>query len=259
MKTAERAARSPLPPVIDHDASVRPFSRSRCVLRHQYADTDSLTKIRLVSPARRIRLLIAEADPVFRKGLVAVLSAQPDMTVVGEATEGEQTYQLYQELAPDVLTLSLLLPSKGGLPVLTEVMGRGGPKPRVIVVTIRDGEEDVRRALKAGARAYLVKGTGPQQIWDAVRQVAAGEVLLPPDVASKLAESLGHPELTARELEVLEHVARGRTDKEIGGLLSISEYTVKGRMRQLLTKLAATRRTEAVAIATKRGLLPACW
>ena len=257
MKTAERPAGSPLPPVIDHDTSMRPSSKSRRILRREYADAHSLTKIGLASPAKRIRLLIAEADPVFRKGLVAVLSAQPDMTVVGEATEGEQTCQLYQELAPDVLTLGLLLPKKGGLYVLAELMARGGPKPRVIIVSIRDGEEDVRRALRAGVRAYLVKGTGPQQIWEAVRQVAAGEVSLPPDVASKLAESLAHPELSARELEVLEHMAQGRTDKEIGRLLSISEYTVKGRVRQVLTKLAATRRTEAVAIATKRGLLPA--
>jgi len=243
--------------MIDHEVSVRPFSRSRRVLR-QYADADRLTTIRFACPAKRIRLLIAEADPVFRKGLVAVLSAQRDMTVVGEATDGEQTCQLYQELAPDVLTLGLLLPKKGGLYVLAELMARRGPKPRVMVVSIRAGEEDVRRALRAGARAYLVKGTGPQQIWEAVRQVAAGEVALPPDVASKLAESLAHPELSARELEVLEQVAQGRTDKEIGQLLSISEYTVKGRVRQLLTKLAATRRTEAVAIATKRGLLSAC-
>ena len=137
MKTAGRAAGSPLPPVID-DASERPFFKSRQVLHREYSDADSLTKTRLASPAKRIRLLIAEADPVFRKGLVAVLSSQPDMRVVGEATEGEQTCQLYQELAPDVLTLGLLLPKKGGLYVLAELMGCGGPKPRVIMMTIRD-------------------------------------------------------------------------------------------------------------------------
>jgi two-component system, NarL family, response regulator len=258
MKIAERAAGSPLPPVIDDDASERPCFRNRRILRRECADVGSLTKIRLASPAKLIRLLIAEADPVFRKGLAAVLNSQPDITVVGESTDGEQTCQLYQELAPDVLTLSLLLPKEGGLHVLAELMARGGPKPRAIVVTVRDGEEDVRRALKAGARGYLVKGTEPQQIWEAVRKVAEGQVLLPPDVASKLAESLAHPELSAREREVLERMAEGRTDKEIGRLLSISEHTVKGRVRQILTKLAATRRTEAAAIATKRGLLPAC-
>ena len=255
MKTGERVARSPLAPVIDDDASVRTFSANGRIIHREYAD--GLIKTGLASPAKLIRLLIAEADPVFRKGLAAVLNSQPDMTVVGESTDGEQTCQLYQELAPDVLTLSLLLPRESGLHVLTELMARGGPKPRAIVVSIRDGEEDVRRALKAGARAYLVKGTGPQQIWEAVRKVASGQVLLPPNVASKLAESLTHPELTSRELEVLEHIAQGRTDKEIGRLLFISEHTVKGRVRQILIKLAATRRTEAVAIATKRGLLPA--
>jgi two-component system, NarL family, response regulator len=257
MKTAERAAGSPLPPVIDHDASVRPFPGSRRVLHRKSSDADGLTKTSPASPAKPIRLLIAEADPVFRKGLAAVLSSQPDMTVVGEATDGEQTCRLYQELAPDVLTLSLLLPTQGGLRVLTELTARGGPKARVIVVTVRDAEEDVRRALKAGARGYLVKGAKPEQIGEAVRLVAAGEVALPPHIASKLAESLAHPELSARELEVLAHLAQGRTDKEIGRLLSLSEHTVKGRVRQILTNLAATRRTEAAAIATKRGLLPA--
>ena len=255
MKTAPRVAGSPLASAMDDGASGRPFSTGRRIIRREHPD--SLTKTSFASPAKPIRLLIAEADPVFRKGLAALLNSQPDMTVVGEATDGEQTCHLYQELAPDVLTLSLLLPKRGGLHVLAELMACGGRKPRVIVVTVRDGEEDVRRALKAGARGYLVKGTEPQQIWEAVRIVAAGEVLLPPDVASKLAESLAHPELSARELEVLERMAQGRTDKEIGQLLSLSEHTVKGRVRQLLTKLAATRRTEAVAIATKRGLLPA--
>jgi two-component system, NarL family, response regulator len=255
MKAGDRAAASPLASIVEDDASVRSLSTRRLSIRHGY--TDTLMKASPASPAKLIRLLIADADPVFRKGLAAVLSSQPDMTVVAEATDGEQTCELYQELMPDVLTLSLLLPSKGGLHVLAELMARGGPKPRVIVMTIYDGEEDVRRALKAGAKGYLVKGAEPQQIWEAVRKVAEGQVLLPPELATKLAESLAHPELSPRELEVLGHMAEGRTDKEIGRLLSISEHTVKGRVRQILTKLAATRRTEAVAIATRRGLLPA--
>jgi two-component system NarL family response regulator len=254
MKAGDRAAASPLASIVEDDASVRSLSTRRLSIRHGY--TDTLMKASPASPAKLIRLLIADADPVFRKGLAAVLSSQPDMTVVAEATDGEQTCELYQELVPDVLTLSLLLPSKGGLHVLAELMARGGPKPRVIVMTIYDGEEDVRRALKAGAKGYLVKGAEPQQIWEAVRKVAEGQVLLPPELATKLAESLAHPELSPRELGVLEHMAEGRTDKAIGRLLSISEHTVKGRVRQILTKLAATRRTEAVAVATKRGLLP---
>jgi two-component system NarL family response regulator len=254
MKAGDRAAASPLASMVDDDASVPILPTRGLTIRHEY--TDTLMRASPAAPAKPIRLLIADADPVFRKGLAAVLSSQPDMTVVAEATDGEQTCELYQELVPDVLTLSLLLPRKGGLHVLAELMASGGPKPRVIVMTIHDAEEDVRRALKAGARGYLVKGTEPQQIWEAVRKVAEGQVLLPPDLASKLAESLAHPELSPRELEVLERMAEGRTDKEIGRILSVSEHTVKGRVRQVLIKLAATRRTEAVAIATKRGLLP---
>jgi two-component system NarL family response regulator len=122
-------------------------------------------------------------------------------------------------------------------------------------MTTYESEEDVRRALKAGAKGYLVKGSPPQQIREAVRRVAEGESLLPADIASKLAESMGHPELSERERQVLQYMASGRSNKEIGQVLYISENTVKAHVKSILTKLDAMGRTEAIAIATKRGLI----
>jgi two-component system, NarL family, response regulator len=139
--------------------------------------------------------------------------------------------------------------------VISELTARRLARPRVIVMTTYESEEDIRRALKAGAKGYMVKGTDPQQIREAVRRVGAGEALVPPNVAAKLAESMARPELSEREHQVLEYVANGRSNKEISKILFISENTVKAHMKSILTKLDATGRTEAVAIAIKRGLI----
>jgi two-component system, NarL family, response regulator len=147
------------------------------------------------------------------------------------------------------------MPKKDGLQVITELTARRVSKPRVIVMTTYESEEDIRRALKAGAKGYLVKGTAPQQIRESVRTVAAGGSLLPPNIAAKLAESMAHPELSERERQVLEYMANGRSNKEIGQTLYISENTVKAHVKSILTKLDAMGRTEAIAIAIKRGLI----
>jgi two-component system NarL family response regulator len=204
-----------------------------------------------------IRVLIADDHPVVREGLAAILQSQPDMTVAAEAADGAQTLELYDEFSPDVLILDLRMPTQDGLQVLAELMSRGGPKPRVLVMTTYDSEEDVRRALKAGAKGFLVKGAGPEQIREAVRELAAGQAFLPAEIVSTLAESMAHPELSARELQVLQYMARGRSNKEVGQILYISENTVKGHVKAILTKLEAVGRTEAIAIATERGLIPA--
>jgi two-component system NarL family response regulator len=149
-------------------------------------------------------------------------------------------------LFPDILILDLRMPKKDGLQVVTELMSHGEPKPRIIVMTTYESEEDVRRALKAGAKGYLVKGADPRQIREAVRKVAAGQALLQPEIASKLAESMAHPELSQRELQVLQYMAHGRSNKEIGQVLYISENSVKGHVKSILTKLDAIGRTEAI-------------
>jgi DNA-binding NarL/FixJ family response regulator len=207
------------------------------------------------SATKVIRVLIADDHPVVREGLATILKSQEDMKVVAEAANGQETCELYNKLAPDVLILDLRMPKKDGLQVVTELMSHGEPKPRIIVMTTYESEEDVRRALKAGAKGYLVKGADPQQIREAVRKVAAGQALLQPEIASKLAESMAHPELSQRELQVLQYMANGRSNKEIGQVLYISENTVKGHVKSILTKLDAIGRTEAIAIATRRGLI----
>jgi two-component system, NarL family, response regulator len=207
------------------------------------------------SSAAAITVVIADDHPVVREGLAAIFKSQSDINVVAEATNGEETLELCQQHHPDVLLLDLRMPKKDGLQVITELAARRVSKPRVIVMTTYESEEDIRRALKAGAKGYLVKGTAPQQIRESVRTVAAGESLLPPNIAAKLAESMAHPELSERERQVLEYMANGRSNKEIGQTLYISENTVKAHVKSILTKLDAMGRTEAIAIAIKRGLI----
>jgi two-component system NarL family response regulator len=209
------------------------------------------------SPATNtIRVLIADDHPVVREGLAAILRSEKDIEVVAEATDGEEACKLYDRHSPDVLILDLRMPKKDGLQVATELMSSRRPKPRIIVMTTYETEEDVRRALRAGVKGYLVKGALSEQILETVRRVALGESLVSPKIASKLTESLAHPELSTRELQVLRQIAMGKSNKEIGQQLYITEHTVKAHVKSILTKLDAMGRTEAIAVATKRGLIP---
>src|ERR1700751_3275579 len=210
------------------------------------SDSPSVTNV--------LSVLIADDHPVVREGLAAIFKTQKDIKVVAEATNGEEALELCDRHSPDVLLLDLRMPKKDGLQVITELAARPS-KPRIIVMTTYESEEDIRRALKAGAKGYLVKGAPPQQIRESVRRVAAGESLLPAAIASKLAESMAHPELSDRERQVLQYIANGRSNKEIGQVLYISENTVKAHVKAILTKLDAMGRTEAIAIAIKRGLI----
>jgi two-component system, NarL family, response regulator len=202
-----------------------------------------------------IRVLIADDHPVVREGLAAILRSEPDVQVVAEATDGVHACALYDQHLPDVVILDLRMPRKDGLQVVTELMSSRRPKPRIIVMTTYETEEDVRRALQAGAKAYLVKGALPERILETVRRVAGGEALVPASIASVLTESLSHPELSPRELQVLRQMAAGDSNKEIGQKLNITEHTVKAHVKVILLKLDAVGRTEAIAIAMRRGLL----
>ena len=175
---------------------------------------------------------------------------------MAEANDGEEACELYDQFSPDVLMLDLRMPKKDGLQVLTELMSYRVPEPRIIVMTAYESEEDLRRAANAGAKGYLVKGAAPQQIRAAIRTVAAGKSLFPAEVF-KHAESTSHPELSERELQVLQYIANGKSNMEIGQILYIAEDTVKGHVRSILIKLDAMGRTEAIAIAAKRGLIQA--
>ena len=207
------------------------------------------------SPTNVIRVLIADDHPVVREGLAAILRSEPDIQVVAEATDGAHACALYDQYLPDVVILDLRMPRKDGLQVVTELISSRRPKPRIIVMTTYETEDDVRRALQAGAKSYLVKGALPEQILETVRRVGAGEALVPSKIASVLTESLARPELSPRELQVLRRLAAGDSNKEIGQMLQITEHTVKAHVKSLLVKLGATGRTEAIAIAIKRGLI----
>ena len=201
-----------------------------------------------------VRILIADDHPVVREGLTAILELEQDLEVVGQAHDGEEACRLYHELSPDIVILDLRMPKKDGIEVVTELMSLR-PRPRIIVLTHSAKAEDLRRALAAGAKSYLLKGAEPEQVCDTIREVFAGKSSLPRDLTAKLVDSMAQPELSERELEILKQMARGKSNKEIGQALYISEYTVKNHVRSILKKLKAIGRTEAIAIATGRGLV----
>jgi DNA-binding NarL/FixJ family response regulator len=207
---------------------------------------------------QQIKVIIADDHPVIRDGLRSIFKSQKDLRVVAEATDGEETCQLCNQLLPDVLLLDLQMPKKDGLQVIAELLSRAeGPKPQIVVMTAYEGEEDIRRALNSGAKGYLLKGADLLEIREAVRKVAAGQSIIPADVAAKLAQSMARSKLSERELSVLQYIAKGRRNKEIAKLLYLSESTVKVYASSILKKLNAVCRTEAIAVAISRGLLRA--
>ena len=202
----------------------------------------------------RIRILIADDHPVVRLGIKLSLKAQRDMTIVGEACDGVEALTLIKEQLPDVVLLDLRMPRMDGLDVIAEVNASRLPI-KVIIMTTFETEADVCRSLKAGARGYLPKDSSLEEILDAIRLVNGGETYLPARIVQKIAESLRNPELSPRESEVLQCVAAGTSNKEIGAKLLIAEGTVKSHMKRLLEKLGAVGRTAAVKQAVHRGLV----
>jgi len=207
------------------------------------------------TPLEQIRVVIADDHPVARQGLSAILGSLDDVKVVAEAADGEEACELYYQYSPDVLIVDLRMPKKDGLQVVDDLMSGRPPKPRIIVITTYEDEEDIRRAVKAGAKGYLVKVADCEQIEAAIRAVAAGGSLFPTQISLKLVEAVARPELSKRELDVIHFIATGKSNKEIGVALYISELTVKGHVRSILQKLGAKGRSEAMAIAVKRGLI----
>jgi two-component system, NarL family, response regulator len=201
-----------------------------------------------------IRILIADDHPVVREGLTTIFELEADLKVVAQARDGEEACRLYRQHSPDILILDLRMPKKDGIEVVTELMSQR-PRPRIIVLTHSAKAEDLRRALAAGAKSYLLKGAQPDEVCDTIREVFAGKSSLPRDLAAKLVDSMAQPELSERELQILKQMATGKSNKEIGQVLHISEYTVKNHVRSILKKLNAIGRTEAIAIASGRGLV----
>jgi two-component system NarL family response regulator len=200
----------------------------------------------------KIRVLVADDHPIFRVGLRNLISQQPDMEVVGEASDGPEAVAQVLAIHPDVTLLDLRMPNLDGPQVIAKVLA-SDKDARIIILTTYDGDEDIYRAVEAGARGYLLKDTFPEGMLDAIRDVHAGGHLFPAAVAAKLV-GRGAP-LSTRELSVLELLARGLSNKEIQSALSIPEGTLKNHLKRVFDKLDVTDRTQAVLVALKRGLV----
>ncbi len=202
----------------------------------------------------QIRILVVEDHHVVRQGLVALVKTVPDMTVVAEASDGKQAVELFRQHRPDVTIMDLRLPAMGGVDAIKAIR-QEFPAARVIVLTTFDGDEDIYRALQAGARGYLLKDMFGEELMDAIRTVHAGKTRIPPAVAQRLAERMAGPGLTARELGVLKLIVSGKSNKEIGKELTISEATVKTHINSILSKLDVNDRTQAATTALQRGII----
>jgi DNA-binding NarL/FixJ family response regulator len=201
-----------------------------------------------------IRLLVVEDHRVVREGLVTLIERQPDMTVVGEARTGAEAVETYRKARPSVVLMDLSLPGTDGFEATREILALD-PDAGVVVLTAHEGDESVYRALEAGAKGYLWKGAGREDLLQAIRAVAAGRRWIAPGVSSRLVELLPRVDLTPRERAVLQRMALGESNREIGNALGIAESTVKVHASAILSRLGARDRTEAVMIALRRGIL----
>jgi DNA-binding NarL/FixJ family response regulator len=201
-----------------------------------------------------IRILIADDHTVVREGLVSLVKRKADMMVVGEGCNGREAVELWKEHRPDVTLLDLRMPELDGVGVIKEIRELD-ETARIVVLTTFDGDEDIYRAIKAGAKGYLLKDTAREALMECIRKVYAGETCIPPILAAKLADRVSGEGLSAREIEVLQRMAAGKSNKEIGAELFISEGTVKTHVKSIFSKLDVVSRTEAVATATRRGLI----
>jgi two-component system NarL family response regulator len=201
----------------------------------------------------RIRIMLADDHLIVREGLVTVLSEEPDFEFTGFAEDGQQACEEYAKLLPDVLLLDLRMPKRDGLEVARELVNKFQAK--VIILTTFDNEEDLKQSLKAGAKGYLLKEAEKEEIADAIRTVAKGGNYLPAKLGGKLAKFAFRAELTERELEVLRLMCDGKSNKEIGAKLFITEGTVKTHVKSIFYKLDVISRSEAVSTAIRRGLV----
>jgi DNA-binding NarL/FixJ family response regulator len=201
-----------------------------------------------------IRILTADDHALLRQGIAALINGESDMKLVAEASDGQEAIEQFRLHRPDVTLMDLQMPALNGIEAIIGIRSEF-PNARIIVLTTYTGDVQVLRALKAGARGYILKGHVRRELLDTIRAVHAGQKRIPPEVATELAEHATDEVLSSREIDVLRLIAAGNANKEIAGQLSIGEETVKGHVTNILAKLGANDRTHAVTIGLKRGII----
>lgn len=204
--------------------------------------------------ATKLRVILADDHPVVRDGLAAIINQQPDMQVVAAASDGEEAMTLFLQHQPDVLVLDLRMPRLDGANVVTRLL-EVQPKARILIMTTYDSDEDIFRSLSQGAKGYILKDAPRQEILSAIRAVSNDQPYTSSSIATKAIQRMARPTLTQREQHVLQQLAQGLSNKEIARRLDITEGTAKTHVKAILTKLDAISRTEAVAVAHRRGLV----
>jgi two-component system, NarL family, response regulator len=200
-----------------------------------------------------IRVLVVDDHPVVRQGLIGMLEKAPDIVIVGQGRNGHEAIAVFQHQQPDVTLMDLRMPQMGGVEAITAICNEF-PNARIIVLTTYDSDEEIYQGLRAGAKGYLLKDSEPEELLTAIRTVTRGQKYIPSNVAAKLVQRMTAPELSDRELEVLQLVGQGMSNQEISTALTISESTVKTHINRILSKLDVKDRTQAAIIALKRGI-----
>lgn len=203
---------------------------------------------------KSIRVFSVDDHPLVREGITAIVNSERDMSVIAEASNAREAIQQFRNLQPDITLMDLRLPDKSGIDALIAIRNEF-PEARVIVLTTFEGDVEIQRALEAGARGYILKTTPPKELVKVIRQVHAGTKCIPTQVAAQLAEHVADEDLTERETDVLNQIAGGNRNRDIAEKLFIAEETVKVHIRHIMGKLGANDRTEAVAIAVRRGII----
>lgn len=201
-----------------------------------------------------IRVLTVDDHPLLREGIAAIIDSQADMTLVSQAATGTEAIEQYRSHKPDVTLMDLRLPDLSGVDAMIAIRAEF-PEARIVILTTFEGDVEIQRALEAGARGYLLKNMPPGEIVQVIRQVHAGKKRVPPAIAAQIAEHMSDENLTVREVEVLRHVSGGNRNRDIAKLLYISEETVKVHIKHIMDKLGANDRTQAIAIAVRRGII----